>query len=358
MAGAVIDLWKSTMKSTTANQHPDRLFQVMPPLPAYEQEALENSIRENGVLAPIIVDENGNIIDGYHRAEIAKRLGKPIRKQLRKFPDDTARRTAAYELNTARRTLTQDQKRQLVAQSLASDPQLSDRQHARRCGVSPTTVGTVRANLEETGDVSKLDTRTDSSGREQPASKPTTHAEETPPGGPTDSTPGQTDRVTEALKNARNRTQPDTASTADTKQPAKPKPKPKPKPNPEPKPKPEPEVIDWESLPPKVREREAVMRRVIRKEVEKEWKPEMDRLVQIRVEMQLATYLAKGRAMEREAERVLRTRDGIFAKADYDLIRSCLHPDSRLSVSEEKLATAFRLFSEADRVLLKDAEGT
>jgi hypothetical protein len=37
---------------------------------------------------------------------------------------------------------------------------------------SPTTVGTVRAELEEAGLVSNLDTRTDRRGREQPATKP------------------------------------------------------------------------------------------------------------------------------------------------------------------------------------------
>ena len=36
---------------------------------------------------------------------------------------------------------------------------------------SPTTVGTERAEMEATGDVSKLDTRTDSKGRRQPVHK-------------------------------------------------------------------------------------------------------------------------------------------------------------------------------------------
>jgi len=36
---------------------------------------------------------------------------------------------------------------------------------------SPTTVGTVRAEMEAKGDVSKLDTRRDSKGRKQPAKK-------------------------------------------------------------------------------------------------------------------------------------------------------------------------------------------
>ena len=37
---------------------------------------------------------------------------------------------------------------------------------------------------------------------------------------------------------------------------------------------------------------------------------------------------------------------GLIPAADYNLIRSCLHPDSRSSVTDEKLAAAFRLFND------------
>jgi hypothetical protein len=47
---------------------------------------------------------------------------------------------------------------------------------------SPTTVGTVRAQMEDTGLVSRLDTRTDKRGRQQPANKPP--VEEAPPTAP------------------------------------------------------------------------------------------------------------------------------------------------------------------------------
>lgn len=50
-----------------------------------------------------------------------------------------------------------------AAESLKSDPQLSNREHARRTGASTTTVGAVRGEMEKTGDVSKLDTLTGAS---------------------------------------------------------------------------------------------------------------------------------------------------------------------------------------------------
>jgi hypothetical protein len=57
-----------------------------------------------------------------------------------------------------------------------------------------------------------------------------------------------------------------------------------------------------------------------------------------------------------DAQRVLNARKGLFNRADFDLIRSCLHPDSRASASEDKLAKAFRLFNEADLILLNEAD--
>src|SRR4051794_25732876 len=73
---------------------------------------------------------------------------------------------------------TREQKRGLVAELLKIKTELSDRSLARVAKVSPTTVGTIRAALEKTGDVSKLDTRTDAAGRQQPARKLSSFARE------------------------------------------------------------------------------------------------------------------------------------------------------------------------------------
>ena len=45
-----------------------------------------------------------------------------------------------------RRHLSREQKRELIAESLRSDPILRDREHARRCGANHETVGRVRAD--------------------------------------------------------------------------------------------------------------------------------------------------------------------------------------------------------------------
>lgn len=147
-------------------------YQCLPGLSDDEYKALEKSIVEHGIQVPILVDENKTVIDGHHRQEIADRLGIECPRKFALDLSDAEKRTLALSLNLDRRHLTREQKRQVVEDSLKADPQLSDRQHAERTGVSPTTVGTARARLEDCGDVSNLDTRADSLGRQQPAKQP------------------------------------------------------------------------------------------------------------------------------------------------------------------------------------------
>ena len=76
--------------------------------------------------------------------------------------------------NLHRRHLTAEHRRELIVKLIGAMPEKSNRQIAKLVNASPTTVGTKRAEMEATGDVSKLDTRTDSKGRKQPARKTTT----------------------------------------------------------------------------------------------------------------------------------------------------------------------------------------
>ena len=119
-------------------------FQVMPRLSADEFAALEADIVENGVRVPITVAEDGRIVDGHHRDEIARRHGLHCPRVTASGSEDELR-GLAFSLNVNRRHLSREQKRVLVAESLRADPILRDRDHARRCGASPTTVGRVRA---------------------------------------------------------------------------------------------------------------------------------------------------------------------------------------------------------------------
>jgi hypothetical protein len=111
-------------------------------------------------------------------------------------------------------------------------------------------------------------------------------------------------------------------------------------------------VIDWATVTGKAKEREAVMRRQIHREVEAQFEPRVQAEVAARVE-------AQSEIMKRTSAQyrlVLNARKGILTRAAYDLIRSCLHPDSRLSVTNEKLAEAFRIFNEAEILLLNETD--
>ena len=51
-------------------------YQLFNPLSAEEYAALEADIAKRGVLVAVEQDQQGNILDGHHRVEIAAKLGK------------------------------------------------------------------------------------------------------------------------------------------------------------------------------------------------------------------------------------------------------------------------------------------
>jgi ParB-like chromosome segregation protein Spo0J len=152
---------------TTYDFHP--LAVLFPLMEGTEFDELVADIKTNGLQEHIALYER-KILDGRnrYRACLAAKV-TPVTYNADPFITDPA----AYVItaNLHRRHLTAEQKRELIAKLLTTQPEKSDRRIAKTVKVSPTTVGTVRAELEETGDVSKLDTRTDSKGRKQAAKK-------------------------------------------------------------------------------------------------------------------------------------------------------------------------------------------
>lgn len=147
-------------------------YQLLPPLTTQEEADLTASIHEHGVMVPVLVDEDGDVIDGHHRQKIADHLGIDYPVEVRAGLTHEQKLDLALRLNIARRHLTREQKRELIAASLKADPELSDRQHAERTGADHKTVGSQRVELEGRGEIPHAETRTDSTGRTQPATKP------------------------------------------------------------------------------------------------------------------------------------------------------------------------------------------
>jgi hypothetical protein len=157
--------------------HP--LADIFPLMEGEEFDALVADIKANALRQKIVLYE-GKILDGRNRYRAMLAAGHTPRddhfcryKSL--VPGDTP---LAYVIraNLLRRHLTAEQRRELIAKLLKAAPEKSDRQIAETVKASPTTVGTVRAEMEAKGEVSKLDTRLDRKGVEQPAKKPKANA--------------------------------------------------------------------------------------------------------------------------------------------------------------------------------------
>jgi len=145
-----------------------RQANLFPPLAEDELEDLREAARKYGILMPLVRDEHGEIIDGRHRAMVARELGiEPPEITLADL-DEREKREVARALNLARRHVSREQRRRLIEAELRGDPARSDRGVAKAVGSSPTTVGAVRRDLVRQGQLSKVDTRRGEDNRVRP----------------------------------------------------------------------------------------------------------------------------------------------------------------------------------------------
>lgn len=119
-------------------------YQVCRDLTPIEYEALRNDIAENGVLVPIEIDENGDILDGHHRI---KAWGE-LKAEGVKLPDypriiragltEEQKRNHARKLNVLRRHMGKDEREQMMV-DMRKDG-MSVRKIAEATGVGKSTV--------------------------------------------------------------------------------------------------------------------------------------------------------------------------------------------------------------------------
>jgi hypothetical protein len=173
---------------------------LFPMMSADELKALGEDIKENGLQTEIAVWRAASgrrwfLVDGRNRLDAAELVGLPVQfikkdgdvtvrigAHLNRVDDLTSLDPYAYVVsaNIHRRHLTAEQKRELIAKLVKATPEKSDRQIAEQSKASPSTVAKMRKALEQAGDVSKLDTRTDAKGRKQQAHKPVTEKRRNP----------------------------------------------------------------------------------------------------------------------------------------------------------------------------------
>jgi hypothetical protein len=127
------------------------------------------------------------LLDGRSRLDAMKTVGdlpewliskgRPNPEIFEAIGEDVDPYAYVISANILRRHLTTGQKRKLLAQLIEVDPTKSNRQIAATVGVSHNTVSDVRTGLEARGQIDHVETRTDTRGRQQPATKPAVTAQ-------------------------------------------------------------------------------------------------------------------------------------------------------------------------------------
>jgi hypothetical protein len=121
--------------------------------------------------------------------------------------------------------------------------------------------------------------------------------------------------------------------------------------------------VAWDTIPGPQRARLERAKASIRRELEREFRTRLLAEVdqhRAKLDADFAAYKAQQDA-QNQAMRAMRDEErkryqegievqrakGLITPDDYNLVRSCLHPDSRASVTDEKLAAAFRVFNDS-----------
>jgi ParB-like chromosome segregation protein Spo0J len=156
-----------------------------------ELRSLGEDIQKNGLKAPLTLyrkdDGEEELLDGRNRLDALEAIGVPVVDDQghliwkhglltwntvyasAQSPIEPATDPKAFVIsaNVLRRHLDQKQKRDLIAEVLKDQPNLSDRAVAKKTKVSDKTVGAVRRELEDRAEIPHAATRTDSKGRQQ-----------------------------------------------------------------------------------------------------------------------------------------------------------------------------------------------
>ena len=143
----------------------------LPPLSYEAFTALKDNIAVNGVLVPILVDSNGprrKIIDGNYRKQIAHELGYDCPEIVKDDLEEDEKRTLCRALNLARRHLKAEEKRALIEDQLRETPDKSLRWVAKMLGVHHTTVGSVRGEMQSTGELASCPRTEGQDGKYRP----------------------------------------------------------------------------------------------------------------------------------------------------------------------------------------------
>jgi hypothetical protein len=142
------------------------------------QEVAESPVKVSGI--PVVLLDGRSRLDAYEanglKIDFEQMLaidenGTGVRILWSIQAPDIDPYAYAISANVHRRQLTAEQKRDAIAKVLKARPGQSDRAIAKQVKRDHKTVGKVRKELEDVGTIPHVDTRTDSKGRQQPATR-------------------------------------------------------------------------------------------------------------------------------------------------------------------------------------------
>lgn len=133
--------------------------QVMPALTTEAFQSLKESIKEHGLVYPIIIDRDRNILDGHHRHQayqelIAEGYDVELKTEMRdEFDAAQQKRDFAREINTSRRSLTAPERRRIAQAQLKETPERADQWIADITGIHNKSIARERRSLESAGEI-------------------------------------------------------------------------------------------------------------------------------------------------------------------------------------------------------------
>lgn len=125
-------------------------YQGMAALDAWTYEDLKRDIEANGVILPIVVTQDGVIVDGHHRWKIASELGitESVPVEVRTYHSQPAIEAEAIGLNSLRRQMSKDERNRHIVRM--RELNMTQAQIAERLGLSRVRVSEIDSSMSET----------------------------------------------------------------------------------------------------------------------------------------------------------------------------------------------------------------
>jgi len=144
-------------------------YQVLQPPTREQREAIKASIQRDGLLEPIVVDEEGYTLDGHTRRDICEELGIKYRKRVERGLSEEQKHLYAWRANIMRRQLSREDK--IALAKAQREARRTQRQIADLLGVAQSTVSGWLGELIDRDELQQPDTVTGKDDKDYPTLK-------------------------------------------------------------------------------------------------------------------------------------------------------------------------------------------